>query len=146
MSALYEAVPDLLRRFSATPHVADVVAEGIALTLQTNDLQIIAAAQGIVSGGIDLDGHPSILVRVVRDDDAAANNSEIVVISAWPLVTLLAGAGTMLALDGQRREILGFLSSAVSAEQFVNDLLPILLRRFRSGTIQKRRALAPGTI
>ena len=70
----------------------------------------------------------------------------VVVISAWPLVTLLAGTGTMLALDGQRREILGFLSSAVSAEQFVNELLPILLRRFRSGTIQKRRALAPGTI
>jgi hypothetical protein len=146
MSTLQEAVPDLLRRFSSTPHVANAVVEGLALTLQTNDLQIIAASQQIVSGGIDLDGHHSILVRVVRDDNAPGDVSETVVISAWPLVTLLAGAGTMIALDGERQEVLGFLSPAVSAERFVDELLPILLRRFRSETCHERRGLASGTI
>lgn len=146
MSTLQEAVPDLLRRFSSTPHVANVVVEGIALTLQTNDLQIIAALQHITSGGIDLEGHCSILVRVVRDDDATGNDSEMIVISAWPLVTLMVGAGTMIALDGERREVLGFLSPAVSAERFVNELLPILLRRFRSEPLDERRGLASGTI
>jgi hypothetical protein len=146
MSTLREAIPDLLRRFSRTPHIANVVIERVALTVQTNDLHIIAALRPLASGEIDLGGCSPILVRAVRDDDAPRDVSQIVVISAWPLVTLLAGPGSVLVLDGERREILGFLSPAVPAERFVNELLPILLRRYRTETLQEDRELASGTI
>jgi hypothetical protein len=142
MSKQQEAVPDLLRRFAPTPHFADVVLKGIPLAVQTNDLQIITEMQRSCSQEVDLQFPRAVLVRVVRDHDAPVETSEITMLSAGPLVTLLVGTGTTLALDCERREVLGFLSSSLSPERLVRELLPILLRRFSSFALHERRGQA----
>jgi hypothetical protein len=141
-----EAVPDLLRRFAPTPYSADVVLEGIALTVQTNDPQIITEMQTGRSQEINLQFPRAMLVRVVRDHDAPVQNSEITMLSAGPLVTLLVGTGTTIALDCDRREVLGFLSSAVSPERLVRELLPILLKRFSSFAVRERQGKATAAV
>lgn len=138
MSMQQEAVPDLLRRFAPTPYSADVVLEGIPLAVQTNDLQIITEMQKGRSEEANLQFPRAVLVRVIRDHDAPVKTSEITMLSAGPLVTLLVGTGTTLALDCERREVLGFLSSSVSPERLVRELLPILLRRFSSFALHER--------
>jgi hypothetical protein len=146
MSAQQDAVPDLLRRFAPTPYFADVVLEGIPLAVQTNDSQIITEMQTGRSHEVNLQLPRAALVRVVRDHDAPDENSEITVLSAGPLVTLLVGTGTTLALDCERRELLGFLSSSVSPERLVRELLPILLKRFSSFVLHERRGQATPSI
>jgi hypothetical protein len=138
MSMQQEAVPDLLRRFAPTPYFADVVLEGIPLAVQTNDFQIITEMQKGRSEEANLQFPRAVLVRVIRDHDAPVKTSEITMLSAGPLVTLLVGTGTTLALDCERREVLGFLSSSVSPERLVRELLPILLRRFSSFALHER--------
>lgn len=142
MSIQQEAVPDLLRRFAPTPYSADAVLEGVALAVQTNDPQIITEMQTGRSQEINLQFRRAMLVRVVRDHDAPVHNSEITMLSAGPLVTLLVGTGTTIALDCERREILGFLSSSVSPERLVRELLPILLKRFSSFAVHERQGKA----
>jgi hypothetical protein len=147
MSVQREPVPDLLRRFTPTPYSADVAFAGIPLALQTNDPQIITEMQrGSSEEIITLEFDGPVLVRVVRDDDAPDDSSGIMVLSAWPLVTLLVGTGTTLALDCERREILGFLSSSVSAERFARELIPILLKRFRNQALDDGRGQARTTV
>lgn len=142
MSTQQEAVPDLLHRFTPTPYFAEVVLEGIPLAVHTNDPQIITEMQKGRSHEINLQFSRAVLVRVVRDQDAPVKNSEVTMLSAGPLVTLLVGTGTMLALDCERREVLGFLSSSISPERLVRELLPILLRRFSSFALHERQGQA----
>jgi hypothetical protein len=130
VTAIREPVPDLLRRFAPTPHLANVVIEGFPLAVQTNDLQIITEMQRTCAEEVKSRSDSPLLVRVVRDEDAPADDAEVVVISAWPLLILTVGTGTTIVLDCERREILGFLSLTVSAERFAEELLPTLLKRF----------------
>jgi hypothetical protein len=108
--------------------------EGILLTVQTNDSQIVMEMPPSCAREIKSHIRRPVLVRVFRDDEAPTTGSEIVTLIAGPLVTLLVGTGTMLVLDCERREILGFLSPSVSAERFARELLPVLLNRLRSET------------
>jgi hypothetical protein len=146
MSVQREPVPDLLRRFTPTPYFADVVFAGIPLAVQTNDPEITTAMQRGSSAEITSQFDRPMLVRVVRDDDAPDDSSGIMVLSAWPLVTLLVGTGTTLVLDCERREILGFLSLSVSADRFARKLIPILLKRFRNLALDDRRGQARTTV
>lgn len=129
--SMQEPVPDLLHRFTPAPQFAELIVEGILLAVQTNDSRIITEMRQSGPEEIRSQFQRPVLVRVVRDDDAPTEGSEIVVMSSWPVVTLLAGTGTMLLLDRERREVLGFLSNAVSAERFVRELLPIFLKTLR---------------
>ena len=131
MTVIREPVPDLLRRFAPTPHVAEVTIGAFPLTVQTDDLRIIAAMQRTGVAEDKSSFRNSMLVRVVRDD-VPMGDAKVLLISAPPLVTLIVGTSTTLTLDCGRREILGFLSRSVSPERFAGELLPLLLQRFRS--------------
>ena len=130
MSTQHETTPDLLRRFTPTPYLGDVVVDSISLAVQTNDPQLIEAMQHSETGKSGVQLLRQLKLRIVRDNDEPTDRSEVVLLSAGPLTTLLAGTRTVLVLDRDRREILGFLSSSISLEHFVAELLPILLGRF----------------
>lgn len=131
MTIIREPVPDLLRRFAPTPHVAEVTIGVFSLTVQTDDRRIIAAMQQTSVAEDKSSSLNSIMVRVVRDD-VPMGDAKVLLISAPPLITLIVGTGTTLTLDCERREMLGFLSRSISAERFSGELLPLLLGRFRS--------------
>ena len=128
MMAPDETVPDLLRRFTPTPHHLNLVLMDIPLTLQTNDPDLFGRMK-IASQ--QRESHEStLLVKVIRDYDAVCEAMETTLLSAEPLTTVIIGGQSLIVLDCERHEILGFLSPSVSSDLFVFELLPLLLARF----------------
>lgn len=120
------SVPDLLRRFSPTPHCARVHIAGCGAVLRTNDLDLRAAMQAEGGAARDL-AITSLSITVIRDFDAPSAGTQSTLLEAFPLVTLLVGTGTTLTLDLERREIIGFVAPNVATEHFAEELLPILV-------------------
>jgi len=129
VSSAETGVPDLLRRFAPTPHSTRVLIHNVEIEFHTDDVEIVARMQPWTCGSIGPGSHTLLLAKVIRDRDAPSGDSGVSIISAPPLTTLLVGTGTVLVLDCERREILGFLASSISAARFVDELLPILLER-----------------
>ena len=132
MSATETGVPDLLRRFAPTPHSTRAWMKGFEIDLSTDDVEIVATMQRTNTPGIGTTPRASLRIRVIRDALSTANSSDVAIISAPPLTTLLLGTDSVLVLDCERREILGFLASSVSAERFADELLPTLLDRLEN--------------
>src|SRR5579863_7426038 len=103
MSAVEPGVPDLLRRFVPAPYCASVEIGDIQVDLETNDGDLLSAVREAFRS--QPDGRPaaSWLMKVIRDDDAPSDGSELTVLSAWPVTTLLLGTGTILFVDRERR-------------------------------------------
>ncbi len=131
MSTMETGVPDLLRRFAPAPHSTKVLINNIEVELHTDDVEIVARMQPKNGDTADPRSRISLLAKIVRDYGAPLIGSTVTIISAPPLTALLVGTGTALVLDSELCEILGFLASSVSAEQFVNELLPTLLDRLK---------------
>lgn len=132
MSTATIHVPDLLRRLAAAPYSARAVVRNHQLTVQTNDPTLLAALQNLSTNSNVCGPSASLEVRVIRDEEAPSDGEDITILSAWPLTTLLVGSGTVLIMDAERREILGFLASPVTATQFVHELLPMVLEYLHS--------------
>jgi hypothetical protein len=131
MSSRTPCVPDLLKRFVPAPYKLDALICRVLVTLETNDPDIvdeIARANADLKNG----GKPTLRLKIIRDSEAPDITSETIVLFSWPIVTVLAGAGTMLALDAERREIVGFIAPQVSAKQVACELLPFLLDLYRT--------------
>jgi len=128
VSTAVPGVPDLLRRFAPTPYSTRVLIHGVETEFHTDDVEIVAKMQPMTRDSIRC-GSQTLLAKVIRDREAPTSDSEVSIISAPPLTTLLVGTGTVLVLDCERREILGFLASSISAARFVDELLPNLLDR-----------------
>jgi hypothetical protein len=126
MNAIETGIPDLLQRFVPTPHTAVVALSGAKIVIQSNDKELIASLEGAGTPPENLNTS-SLNARVVRDHAAPTGGSDITVISNWPLATIIFGAGTVLAVDSERCELLGFIAMSVSAEQFIGSLLPIVV-------------------
>jgi hypothetical protein len=131
VTAMETNVPDLLQRFATAPHRAQVVIGTIEIAVQSNDPDVIAAIQrACISGGSERYS-TFLAMKVIRDRSAPHDGSNLTVLSVGPLTTLLVGTGSVLTLDCERCEILGFLAPPVSADRFVNELLPLLLDRWQ---------------
>jgi hypothetical protein len=138
MSALETAVPDLLRRFVPTPYRLHTAIRNTMLELQTNDLEIISALQQAArTPNADCAG--PLLMKVIRDHDVTSDGNEPLALTAWPVATLMVGTNTVLALDRERREVLGFLAASISANRFVEELLPLLFDLLRRPRLRDRR-------
>ena len=124
-------VPDLLRRFSSAPHCSVGRLQDFEVTLQTNDLDLVSSLQAVGQTSSDTQNNSPLFVKIVRDCESLADVSKPTVLSAWPLTTLLCGTGTVLTLDCERREILGFVAAGISADRVIHELLPILLQHLR---------------
>jgi hypothetical protein len=110
---------DLLRRFTLTPFVSDLVAMGKTIRLETNSstiqeavLHAMACYEGIPSG------HSEFLWRIVGEASLDSKTS-------WPEMTVACDAGlycinlgqrSFLAIDLKAQEAVGFL-----AEDLVRD-------------------------
>ena len=119
-------VPDLLRRFAPTPFGAMIGAGNVALRVETNDLAIISELQkaGVQPSHGDSSG--LLFLKIIRDKDATSEGRAVTVLSAYPLITMQVGFGTMIVLDCERREALGFLAPEVTAEEFAGILFPFI--------------------
>jgi hypothetical protein len=121
------AVPDLLRRFVETPYAASFVSGDANVRIESNEMAIITEIHSAITLHNDLETEVSYW-RLIRDEAAPCDGKELTILSSGPLSTLLLGTGTVIAVDHERGEVLGFLASDVSAEEFVRVLLPLVIR------------------
>ena len=74
MSEENTSIPDLLRRFVAAPHSADVAVGNIAVTLQTNDPDLVSAM--LRAHADDKGPYTSrLFMRLIRDDAARSGQA-----------------------------------------------------------------------
>ena len=130
-------VPDLLRRFVPTPHSAIVTVRDIEVTLQTNDPEFVSVMQSAPAAS-EVPHPKRLLMTLVRDDTAPSGDSYLTFLPLWPLGTLSLGQGTVLAIDCERREVIGFIANPVAAERVANELFPILLDFLEKGGASER--------
>jgi hypothetical protein len=128
------SIPDLLRRFVEAPHSADVAVGDIAVTLQTNAPDLVSA---MLRGQADAKEPctTQLCMRLIRDDAAPSGGLYPTFLSSWPLGTLLLGPGTVIAIDCERREIMGFIADSVPAERVLRELIPMLFDFFHDGSV-----------
>jgi hypothetical protein len=125
MTPTRATVPDLLRRCAAAPYSAIIGGGDIALRVETNDLAIISEMQKANVQHSHCDSGGLLFLKIIRDDDAPCDGGAVTVVSAYPLVILRVGIGTMIMLDCERREALGFLAPELTAEEFAGTLFPL---------------------
>lgn len=136
-------IPDLLRRFVPTPHWATSTLGDVEITLQTNDVEFIGEmrrAEHASHNGVCV---TCLSVRLVRDLDAPRDVSQKTFLSAWPLGVLSLGPGTVLAIDCERHEVLGFVAGGIPAAHVVGQLLPMLFNYYRGASPARRRMERP---
>jgi hypothetical protein len=120
--------PDLLRRFVATPYVfADSVGPS-RYSVRSNELGIALAVRRSWSAR-RAENLPAVVSwHLIRDAFEANSLTEITLISAGELRTLIVGTETTLFYDAQRSECLGFVSSRITVKRLVSELIPTLLQ------------------
>jgi len=131
-----ETVPDLLRRFTPTPHHLNVVLMGIPISVQTNDPGLISRMQSANQEHHSPDS--ALLLKLIRDFEVLNDSMETTLLSAGALTTMTIGGHSMITFDCERREILGFLSASISADLLIYDVLPALLSRVVSSLAAER--------
>lgn len=121
-------VPDLLRRFIATPHVSILCIGDTCARLETNDLILASTIQGAIVCQEKSDAQEDSDWKLIRDEQAPCGGREVSVLSADPIGTILLGLGTIVAVDRERREVLGFIAPDISGEEFAAIALPLILK------------------
>ena len=127
-------VPDLLRRFVAAPHFSRFCIGGTSARLETNDPILASTIQGATVCCETEHAEGVSHWKLIRDEQAPCGGREVSVLSAGPIGTLLLGAGTVIAVDRERREVLGFIAPDISEEEFATIVVPLIVNLLNSRT------------
>lgn len=118
-------LPDLLRRFAATPYQFTAFLYSTTITFETNDQELLTAFR---TGAEQLEGvlassDKSWYWKVVRDYDVSQGVTDSFLFSGQRLSTIFLGTGTVVAIDWDRGELLGFVAASVPAQHLLDLLL-----------------------
>lgn len=121
-------IPDPLRRFVPTPHVAAFSHMYGELRIESNDA---AYTQHLLEHFRD--ALPETCLRAVEhiklivEHSLPSDGERLTQVDAGCLRTVLRGTNTILAHDTESRELLIFLSHDVSCHELVEHLLPAVV-------------------
>lgn len=119
--------PDLLRRFTETPHAVDLVLMDRTIRLQTNSAAVLALAQKFFDRHQNGNaGPPEFTWRIICESDPQVQTLDprLFAFSDCGLRYVSVGQRSFLAVDLEKREAVSFL-----ADRFVED--ESLLRNHR---------------
>lgn len=131
MSTETTLIPDLLRRFVATPVLTEFCIANSRVRLETNDSALANVIQRATAGPKWESSSIHSNWKLIRDEQAPRGGSEVRVLAAGPVSVLLLGHGTVVFVDEERCEVFGFLAPDVTAEKFIASLLPQILQLLR---------------
>ena len=127
MSPETSHVPDLLRRFVATPNSSVFRIGSTYARLKTNDPTLADAIQSATVCQENSDAQTDSDWKLIRDEQAPCGGREVSVLLAAPIGTVLLGHGTVIGVDRERHEVLGFIAPDISGEEFAAIALPLIL-------------------
>lgn len=121
-------LPDLLRRFVATPYRFGAILYSKTVTFETNDRELLigfrARAEELAGVLVSSSGKPWYW-KVVRDYDISNEGDDALLLSSKELTTLSLGMGTVVAFDWNSGELLGFVAANISTEYLLDALLDV---------------------
>ena len=135
MSPETSHVPDLLRRFVATPNSYAFRIGNTYARLETNDPTLADTIQSAAVCQESSDAQKDSYWKLIRDEQAPCGGKELSVLSAAPIGTVLLGPGTVIAVDRERHEVLGFIAPDISGQEFAAIALPLILSLLDSTAI-----------
>jgi hypothetical protein len=119
--------PDLLRRFVATPYVFMDPVGPNRCSVRSNDLEIALAVRGYWSNQKH-ESQPAVTSwLLIREASASGNSTDFSLLYTRELRTLMVGTKTILFYDIRRSELFGFVSSTITTQHLVSELIPRLL-------------------
>ena len=127
MSPETSHVPDLLRRFVATPNSYVFRIGSTYARLETNDPTLADIIQSATVCQESSAAQKDSYWKLIRDEQAPCGGKEVSVLSTTPIGTVLLGPGTVIAVDRERHEVLGFIAPDISGEEFAAIALPLIL-------------------
>ena len=117
---------DLLRRFVPTPLKAVYRIGSVQIVVRTNDITLLPAFP--LGADLDVDGEQIIKWKLIRDVDSSGFLEEPVFLNSGVLTIVGMGTACLLALDQERRELLGFIGADIDARTHQEFLVPFLCR------------------
>ncbi len=117
---------DLLRRFVPTPLKAVYRIGSVSVIVRTNDITLLPAFP--LGADLDIDGERILEWKLIRDADSPGLLEEPVFLNSGALTIVEMGTACLLALDHERRELLGFIGADVDARTHQEFLVPFLCR------------------
>lgn len=125
-SAQYADPLDLLRRFIPTPWKAVYGIGMVRVGLQTNDITLLPTLP--LTADLEVPRGQSVEWRLVRDWDSPAPLEAPIFLSCGALTIVSMGPACLLGIDHEKREIVGFIGTAVDARTHQEVLIPLLLQ------------------
>lgn len=121
-------IPDLMRRFVATPQRVFVSFGKKSIAVESNERSITTSVARYLAANMQLETVRKIqLVRMIRDKDVISDGTRFSCVQSGPIVALLRGTTTSFFLDIALGELLGFLASDVDLKELEQRLLPAIL-------------------
>jgi hypothetical protein len=117
---------DLLRRFLPTPLKAVYRIGSVQVVVRTNDITLLPAFP--LGADLDMGGAQNLEWKLVRDVDSSGLLDEPVFLNSGVLTIVEMGTACLLALDHERRELLGFIGADIDARTHQEFLVPFLCR------------------
>ena len=127
MSTKMPLPPDFLRRFTPTPYIFDVWANGHCIRIEADDLEVALAIRNVCRMRSVGEEEPTLYWRLIRDRWAPRYGAELTIFSAGGVKTLLHRSGTLLIADTKRRETFGFVGAGLDTRQLTESLIPQLM-------------------
>jgi hypothetical protein len=117
---------DLLRRFVPTPLKAIYRIGSVSVIVRTNDITLLPAFP--LGADLNIDGEQMLEWKLIRDTDSRGLLEEPLFLNSEALTIVEMGTACLLALDHERRELLGFIGADVDARTHQGFLVPFLCR------------------
>jgi hypothetical protein len=117
---------DLLRRFVPTPLKAVYRIGSVQVVVRTNDITLLPAFP--LGADLDLTREQNLQWKLIRDVDSPGLLDEPVFLNSGVLTIVGMGTACLLALDHERRELLGFIGADIDARTHQEFLVPFLCR------------------
>jgi hypothetical protein len=118
--------PDLLRRFVRTPFKAIYRTGNVEILVQTNDITLLPSFP--LETNLAASGEQMFEWKLVRDLDTPGQLESPVFLETEVMTIVQMGPACLLALDRERRELLGFIGSEIDRPTHHAFLVPLLHR------------------
>lgn len=142
-SVNYRDPLDILRRFTPTPHRAKYRIGTLQVVVESNDFTLLPSLP--FEDGSEEAPEKVFDWKLVRDNEAVGPIEEPVYLTSEHLRVAYLGAACLMAVDPERRELVGFVGASVDASTFQGFLMPILCQMSQEANGAQWMASMPQT-
>jgi hypothetical protein len=117
---------DLLLRFTPTPLKAVYHIDSLRVMVETNDFSLLPKLP--LNSSLEKRHEQTLQWKLIRDSATFGLLEQPMLLVSGTMTVVTMGTACLLALDRERRELLGFIGAGVDARTHQEFLIPFLCR------------------